>query len=499
MAARYRALVEQIPAITYTQVEDPSSPTGFRDVYISPQTLPLLGYTAEEWQADPELWIRATHPADRDMVVEEDRRAARSSDRFRSEYRMVARDGHVVWFRDEAVLVEDPESGLRLWQGVMLDVTDEKIARREHRAAEARYQALVEQVPAIVYLAELGSEGSWLYVSPQIERILGYTAHEWLVHPNPFGKFVHPEDLPAALEAEEVAGQRDDHFRIEYRIKARDGRWVWILDEGVIIRDDEGNPLFIQGLMSDATERKRAEELLRGAYEREREAAEQLRSLDALKGTLLHTLSHDLKNPMTAIMTAAMTLDRMPDMPEPERADMLAAMISRVRKMDRLLTDLLNLDRLDRGIVEPDRTPVDLAELVRGVIGEMEIPADRALEVAATPVVVPVDGPKAERIVENLLANAVAHTPPGTPIRVVVGPERDGAIVIVEDHGPGVPEAARASIFEPFRRGPRTTVQGTGIGLSLVARFAELHGGRAWVEDRAGGGASFRVFFPGLV
>ena len=121
---RYRALVEQIPAITYTQVEDPNSPTGFRDAYISPQTKRILGYTPEEWSADPTLWIAATHPDDRDRVIGEDQISARAGTTFRSEYRMVARDGHVVWFRDEAVLVEDPVNNVSFWQGVMLDITE---------------------------------------------------------------------------------------------------------------------------------------------------------------------------------------------------------------------------------------------------------------------------------------------------------------------------------------------------------------------------------------
>jgi PAS domain S-box-containing protein len=123
---RYRALVENIPAITYTQAEDPASPTGFRDVYISPQTTRILGYTPEEWHADPMLWVTATHPEDRHRVMEEDRRAAANGSRFQSEYRVISKDGRVVWFRDEAAVVEDPLSGLSFWQGVMLDITEEK-------------------------------------------------------------------------------------------------------------------------------------------------------------------------------------------------------------------------------------------------------------------------------------------------------------------------------------------------------------------------------------
>jgi signal transduction histidine kinase len=109
-----------------------------------------------------------------------------------------------------------------------------------------------------------------------------------------------------------------------------------------------------------------------------------------------------------------------------------------------------------------------------------------------------VDAPKVERIVENLLANAARHTPAGTPVWVRVQAAADGALMVVEDAGPGVPAEVRQAIFQPFRQGPTITAHapGSGIGLALVARFAGMHGGRAWVQERPGGGASFHVFLP---
>jgi PAS domain S-box-containing protein len=481
---RYRALVEQIPAITYTQVEDSGSPTGFRDVYISPQTKRILGYTPEEWIADPMVWVKATHPDDRDRVIEEDQTSARKGTTFHSEYRMIARDGHLVWFRDEAVLVEDPVNDVSFWQGVMLDVTEEKRALEHHAEIEAKYRTLVEQLPAVVYLGEYGEEGEWLYVSPRLEAVLGYTPREWLDHPHPMGSFVHPEDLPAVRTAEEVSYSTGDPFRAEYRILTSDARWRWILDEATVVRDDEDKPLFMQGIMYDITDRKEAEE--------------RLVALDRLKNTLLHTLSHDLKEPLTAILGAASTLERLDhELPADERQHLLHTLAARTRGMNTLLTDLLDLDRLDRGIVEPLRFPVDLDALVRDLVDRTEVLRGRTVEVSAARCMVNVDGTKIERAIENLLTNAARHTPPEARVWVRVEPSEVGATVVVEDEGPGIPDALKAAVFEPFSRGPEATAMpGSGIGLSLVARFAEMHGGRAWVEDRPGGGASFRVFLP---
>ena len=125
--------------------------------------------------------------------------------------------------------------------------------------------------------------------------------------------------------------------------------------------------------------------------------------------------------------------------------------------------------------------------------------SNHALEIEVDHALAEIDPPKIERIIDNLIANAVRHTPPGTAIRVVVRKQDGGVLVAVNDHGSGVAEAERKAIFEIFNRGSATGPNhagGTGIGLSLVAQLTALHGGRAWVEENPGGGSSFRVFLP---
>jgi signal transduction histidine kinase len=139
---------------------------------------------------------------------------------------------------------------------------------------------------------------------------------------------------------------------------------------------------------------------------------------------------------------------------------------------------------------------VDVGELVTGLLHESDALEGREFDLVARPVIALVDPPKLERMVENLLVNASRHTPRGTRIWIKVLPQDGGALICVEDEGSGVPAELREAVFEPFRKGDPNTV-GSGIGLSLVSRFAELLGGRAWVQDRPGGGASFRIFLPG--
>jgi signal transduction histidine kinase len=186
---------------------------------------------------------------------------------------------------------------------------------------------------------------------------------------------------------------------------------------------------------------------------------------------------------------------------EPDDAkDLVGRLARNARKLDRLLADLLDVDRLARGVVGPQLQPTDIGELVRRVASDQDLMGGSALHIDVHPVVIPVDAPKVERIVENLIANAIKHTPEGTPVWVRASAYDGGAVITVEDSGRGVPEEVRADIFKPFRQGPGVPAHapGIGVGLALVSRFAELHGGRAWLEERAGGGASFKVFLPGL-
>jgi PAS domain S-box-containing protein len=265
----------------------------------------------------------------------------------------------------------------------------------------------------------------------------------------------------------------------------------------------------------DVTERRQVEERLcealnheRVATDRlaaaltgERAAAEHLRTLDELKSGFLQAVSHDLRTPLASVLGISLTLQRGRGQLGPADADdLLGRLIANARKLDRILTGLLDLDRLDRGIVELRRERVDLDRLVAGVVSEAreELLDAHPVSLELLPVQVLADAAKVERIVENLLANAARHTDPGTPIWVRVTAGDRGALLCVDDAGPGVPVEQRESIFRPFQRGPGvgSYAPGSGVGLAVVAQFASLHDGQAWVEDRAGGGASFRVLLP---
>lgn len=244
--------------------------------------------------------------------------------------------------------------------------------------------------------------------------------------------------------------------------------------------------------------RERTIELER-ALGTEREAAERLRALDELKTTFLTAVSHELRTPLTSVLGGAVTLEQSGAvLGGEERRELIHGVVTNAKRLNRILSDLLDVDRLARGIAEPRLSPTDIRDLIDRIVVESELHGDHPLEVQADRAMVEVDAPKVERILQSLIINAARHTPDGTPIWVRARPQDGGVLLVVEDAGPGVPEGLRTSIFEPFQQGehPKETAGGVGVGLTLVSRFAQLHGGRAWVEERPGGGASFRVFLP---
>ena len=258
----------------------------------------------------------------------------------------------------------------------------------------------------------------------------------------------------------------------------------------------------LQATVEQLSER---EQELKDGLRRELAAADRLRAADDMKDTFLRAVSHDLRTPLTAMLGVAITLERTRlNLPRDQALDLVGMLVEKTRKLERLLKDLLDLNRLEEGVLEPNRSMTDVRELVHRVVTEVDQLAGWPIDIEAEPIQAFIDGPKVERIVENLLLNTTRHTPPGTRVWVKALARGADLELIVEDAGPGVPAELAGTIFEAFRRGAGAApsmahARGVGIGLSLVARFAALHGGHAWVDERWGGGAAFHVLLPDVV
>ncbi len=393
----------------------------------------------------------------------------------------------------------------RLIRGVA-DLTSLALGNARRMSELERFHELVAGLDAAFWEASL-PDLEFTFVAGAINDLFGGETESWPTERRVWGSHIEEPDREDAMAGLQRAIASGVGEALEYRVPSEDGSPRWIRDLIHVIRGRGGGPTILRGLMVDITERKRAERALRAserkysdAFKREREAAQRLRMLDEMKNTFLEAVSHDLRTPLTSILGSALTLERSKlDLPADEALDMVSRIAANARKLERLLSDLLDLDRLQRGIVSPKRRTTDLADFVHRAVQEMETHG-RTIEVDVQPGTAQIDQAKTERILENLLSNSLRHTPTEAKIWVRARPKDDGVLFIVEDDGPGVPPELREAVFEPFRQAPGSSsvhAPGVGIGLSLVRRFAELHGGNAWAEEREGGGASFHVFLPG--
>jgi PAS domain S-box-containing protein len=258
---RLRAFIEQSPMTVYINRLDEAR----SNVYTSPQLEARLGYTHGELGQDEDLLFKLVHPEDRDRIIAEHARTRQTREPFRVEYRMITRDGRVRWFLDEARVVVDHDGGPGYHYGYLLDITDRKELEEAVRVSQERYRQLVEHVPLAIYVDRLDEVSSNIYTSPQIERMLGTAAERWQTDRDLFVKLLHPDDRERVLAEHHRTHETGEPLRTEYRLIVDGGRVVWIRDEAVVVTDDAGKPLFLQGFLLDITERTATEQALRAS------------------------------------------------------------------------------------------------------------------------------------------------------------------------------------------------------------------------------------------
>jgi PAS domain S-box-containing protein len=403
-----------------------------------------------------------------------------------------------------------------------LHEAEERLARRQAeeqlRQAEARYRTLVEHIPAITYIAALDQVSSTLYVSPQIETILGFSPAEWMTDPERWLKQLHPRDLER-VRANQAHSQSDGApVSSEFRMLSRDGRVVWFRDEAVVVPDEAGQPRYVQGVMLDITERKETEE----ALEQERAllaqrvaertadlslANAQLARAARLKDEFLASMSHELRSPLNAILGLSEALQEQ--LYGPLKEDHLKA-IRGIEESGRhllaLINDILDLAKIEAGKAELDLDSIAVAAVCQASLRLIQQTAlQKQINVATTiddaVTTIQADARRLKQILVNLLANAVKFTPAGGAIGLEVAGDAAEHVVrfTVWDTGIGIAPEDLARLFQPFIQLDSRLAReytGTGLGLALVYRMVELHGGSVGVASEVGQGSRFTVTLP---
>lgn len=408
---------------------------------------------------------------------------------------------------------------------------------------EARYQTLVEQIPAVVFMAFLDKGIGEAYVSPQIETMLGFTQEEWLNDPVRWYWQIHPDDRGRwNVEAAQMF-LSGEPLRSVYRVIARDGHVVSFHCEAKMVRSDDGRPWFIHGVAFDISELKQAEKALKEAHDsleervkhrtaelatanrelqleiaerkrveeertrlliREQEARKEAEAANRTKDEFLATVSHELRTPLNAVLGWVRML-RMGKLDEAAVTRALETIERNAKAQAQLIEDLLDVSRIISGKLRLDVRPIDLASVIEAAIDSIRPAIDaKAIRLLTVldPKASPVSGDagRLQQVVWNLLSNAIKFTPKGGRVQVRLERINSHVEIIVSDTGAGISPEFLPHVFDRFRQADGSLTRshgGLGLGLAIVRHLVETHGGIVWAESEGvGRGSIFTVQLP---
>lgn len=373
----------------------------------------------------------------------------------------------------------------------------------ERRIAE-RTRALRESEQKFRNLFEASRQGVMLHdenakfaeVNPAAAALFGIPKDDFVGrHPAEFAAEFQPNG-----ERSEVVAKREIErclaegaARFEWTHLHADGREVAL--DVVLSRIPNGDKNLMQAVVTDISERKRAEEELKRALERERE-------LNQLKSNFVSMVSHEFRTPLGIIQSSAEILhDYLDQLAPDERREQLLSITKNSSRMAGLMEDVLLLGRLDSGRMEFHPRAIDLAALCRRLVDELASISDGRCPIEFSTSGLPSEARADERLLRhillNLLSNAVKYSPPGQTVSFRATGTAEALVFSIADHGIGIPLEDLPVVFDAFRRGSNVgQTPGTGLGLVIVKQSVELHGGRIAIDTREGGGTTFTVTIP---
>ena len=475
----FRMLVEGVPAILYIDRPDEAS----TNLYTSPQVEELTGFTVAEWVDDPDLWARQIHPDDLGAVMQAHRESNERAQRFLMEYRFLTKDGRTVWLRDEADPVAADDGTVLYWRGVMIDITERKEAEERLRRAQERLQALVDHIPAVVYTETPDADRDRFYLSPQVERLFGYTADAWTWTPDFWLDHLHPDDRDVADEEDHATDRTRDFYAVDYRFRKPDDSYMWVHDEAVFVPTEDGEG-FWQGFLFDITMQKEVEErlrwsldVLRRTLQQRRELARRLQSAQEAERRRIAADIHD--DPIQVMSAADMRLQMLVAFPDAVTPQELVEIELEVKGA---------IERLRSMLFELRPASLDRDELVPALRLYLEHTAKTTgWQIEVRDALNAEPGPDTRallyRIAQEAVANARKHAE-ATRVEIDVASAADGVSVRVHDDGRGfVPDLTASP--EPGH-----------LGLSTMVERAELVGGWARVSSSPGTGTTLECWLP---
>jgi PAS domain S-box-containing protein len=371
---------------------------------------------------------------------------------------------------------------------------------RALRLSEQRFYAVWEAAADAMALSN--AEGIVLAANPAYYQLFGYSPEQVLGQS--FALIFPAEQRPDAVAQYTALFQQHTNIPVyESTIQTADGseRIVEAQARFITLEDSQ----LLLSIIRDITDRKQLEaernQLLAGEHAARIEAENALR----IRDQFLAVAAHELKNPLTALQGYTEVLQRraMREQTLSERDQrVLQVIMTQAKRFHGLIDSLLDIGRIQVGGLQIERQPLELCSLVRALTDEIEPSLEQhtiQMGCDADALIIAGDAGRLEQVVQNLLQNAVKYSPAGGVITVRVYRQHDRAYLAVSDQGIGIPEAAKANLFQQFYRAINVDaqeIQGMGIGLYVVKEIVALHGGEIKVESREGEGSTFTVSLP---
>ncbi|MGP8247101.1 MAG: response regulator [Bryobacteraceae bacterium] len=378
--------------------------------------------------------------------------------------------------------------------GVALDITERVKAEQQARVAEERWQLALRGNNDGIF--DWDAASGKVFYSPRWKELLGYEDWEFENRSEEWLSRIHPDDVAMVQQAERNHLERiTPYYSVEYRLRAKDGSYRWVLARGQAQWDAEGRPTRFVGSHTDITDRKLSEQALK-------RAKEEAETANRAKSQFLANMSHEMRTPLNGII--GMTELALDTDLSAEQRDYLATVKSSAESLLTTIDDVLDFARMEAGKIELAAAPFDLRQSLNETVERL---APRAREKGlrfecaiepGTPEVVLADRARLRQVLAHLAGNAIKFTDRGE-IRIGVAVEFEDASGLwlhftVADTGIGVAAAKLDCIFEAFTQADGSSTRrhgGAGLGLSITSKLVRLMGGRIWAENRESGGSSF--------
>ncbi|MEM9540666.1 MAG: PAS domain S-box protein [Cyanobacteria bacterium P01_E01_bin.42] len=484
---RFEYLIYSSPAMIYSCRTDES----FSATFVSENAIEILGYSSQDWLADPEFWTDRLHPDDTSRIFLELERLFEVGHRT-YEYRFLHGDGTYHWLRDSVKLVRDEAGNPIECIGSVIEIGERKQTEEELRKSEERYRAIVQDQTELICRYRI--DGTLIFVNDAYCRYFNCDRQDiinskWLPD-------VLLEDLEKLNRQYTLLRPENPVYTCEIRTLLPNGslrvqQWV---DRGLFNKN--GELIEIQAVGRDISDLKQAENDVRNALAKERKLSE-------LKSNFISIASHEFRTPLTVIMASAKLQkyysDKLTEAQKQQQNDRLLRASERILQ---LLNDILILGRSEAGKIEFVPAPLNLKGFCEELLTEIQAGDENRHQIILS------EGQAIDRdiiadenllryILTNLLSNAVKYSPQDTPVILNTIADDREIIFRVEDRGIGIPEEDIPHLFESFHRAKNVgEIKGTGLGLAIVKKALDIYSGAIAIQSTVNAGTIFTVTLP---